>query len=256
MSNMFFDAKFFRGDISKWDVSNVRDMSGMFMGAKGFNSDLSKWEVSRVTNMPSMFRNARSFDGDISKWDVSRVINMDYMFSSAASFKQKLCGTAWVHSKASKAVMFAGSPGAISRTVCTSSAAFSPQSKEELKGAVDAYLDVSPDDNDCSDGPHGTTHTLTTHAHTRHDPNANANSNCNPNPNPNPNTFTQIVSKMASAAKKKCKQHITSQPALTHTSLFSCSIFFFAAFFVFFFLLLSLSAVQNIACIHCSTLLD
>ena len=140
MSSMFSDAKLFRGDISKWDVSNVRDMSGMFMRAKGFDSDLSKWEVSRVTNMPSMFRNATLFDSDISKWDVARVINMDYMFADAASFKHKLCGTAWVHAKASKAAMFAGSPGAISRTVCTTSAAFSPQSKEELKSALDKYL--------------------------------------------------------------------------------------------------------------------
>ena len=39
--------------------------------------------------------------------------------------------------------MFAGSPGSISRTICTksSSPVFSPQSKEELKDAVDAYLE-------------------------------------------------------------------------------------------------------------------
>ena len=42
------------------------------------------------------------------------------MFSFASSFKQKLCGAAWVRSKASKANMFLGSFGSISRTVCAS----------------------------------------------------------------------------------------------------------------------------------------
>ena len=155
MSGIFSYAKLFRGDISTWDVSNVRDMSAMFMGAKDFNGDLSEWDVSRVTNMPDMFRNAKSFDGDISKWDVSSVRNMDHMFSSATSFKQRLCGASWVHSKASKTVMFAGSPGSISRTVCTSTpSAFSPKSKQELQSAITRYVVLSPN-ADCPHGPIG-----------------------------------------------------------------------------------------------------
>ena len=66
-----------------------------------------------------MFYDAISFNSDLSKWDVSRVNDMDAMFFAAASFKQKMCGAAWVHSKASKSSMFAGSSGSISRTVCT-----------------------------------------------------------------------------------------------------------------------------------------
>ena len=50
------------GDISGWDVSNVRDMEKMFWGAKYFNGDLSKWNVSNVTSMDSMFDSAESFD--------------------------------------------------------------------------------------------------------------------------------------------------------------------------------------------------
>ena len=67
-----------------------------------------------------MFWGAASFNGEISNWDVSRVMDMDYMFWEATSFKQKLCGDAWVHSKASKHKMFEGSPGAISRRLCRS----------------------------------------------------------------------------------------------------------------------------------------
>ena len=47
---------------------------------------------------------------------------LDYMFSNSqatSSFKQKLCGAAWVHSKASKKAMFTGSYGSIASQVCT-----------------------------------------------------------------------------------------------------------------------------------------
>ena len=147
---MFSGATFFRGAISKWDVSNVRDMSSMFLRAQSFNGDLSKWDVSSVTNMPGMFHYARSFNGDISTWDVSSVNSMDHMFRGAMLFKRKLCGSAWVYSKSRKNTMFAGSLGSISKTVCTTTSAFSPQSRVELKDAVDEYAKLSPKD-DCSD---------------------------------------------------------------------------------------------------------
>ena len=157
MNRMFSHTAAFNGDISKWDVSNARDMSGMFLGAKSFDGDLSKWDVSRATDMPGMFRSASSFNSRISKWDVSRVRDMGYMFRGASSFKQKLCGAAWVHSKATKEDMFVDSRGSISRTVCTatntatSPAAFSPHSRAELRAGVDAHLgEASAGDCDAS----------------------------------------------------------------------------------------------------------
>merc|ERR1719174_827844 len=66
-----------------------------------------------------MFMDAVAFNIDISKWDVSSVDTMDNMFMDAVSFKQKLCGAAWVHSKASKESMCSGSFGSISSQVCT-----------------------------------------------------------------------------------------------------------------------------------------
>ena len=92
----------------------------MFYGAGAFNGDLSKWDVSRLKDMTHMFYNAYSFNGDLSKWDVSSVKHMDAMFCNAAFFEQNICGAAWVYSKASKVDMFAGSSGSISPTACTS----------------------------------------------------------------------------------------------------------------------------------------
>ena len=93
----------------------------MFWDATVFNSDISNWDVSRVSNMHSMFMDAAAFNIDISKWEVSSVVTMDYMFWNwqATSFKHKLCGTAWVGSKASKKAMFTGPLGSISPQVCT-----------------------------------------------------------------------------------------------------------------------------------------
>lgn len=48
-SNVFDWFSIFNQDISKWNVSNVEDMSYMFYNAKIFNQDLSKWNVEKVT---------------------------------------------------------------------------------------------------------------------------------------------------------------------------------------------------------------
>merc|ERR1719247_1372569 len=103
----------------------------MFSNAIVFNGDISKWDVSSVTDMSFMFSAAKLFNSDISKWDVSSVTDMLRMFSHATSFKQKLCGDAWINSKASKSGMFAGSSGSISTAECTTASAFSPKNKQE-----------------------------------------------------------------------------------------------------------------------------
>ena len=59
MSRMFSYTTLFNGDLSKWDVSSVKDMGSMFLAAKSFNRDISKWDVSSVANMPAMFHMGR-----------------------------------------------------------------------------------------------------------------------------------------------------------------------------------------------------
>jgi surface protein len=54
MVNMFKDSNF-NGDISGWDVSNVKDMDYMFYLARKFNGDISNWDVSNVEHMRDIF---------------------------------------------------------------------------------------------------------------------------------------------------------------------------------------------------------
>ena len=56
MTSMFAYSKF-NGDISKWDVSNVKDMYWMFNNSK-FNGNISKWDVSNVKDMKDIFKDS------------------------------------------------------------------------------------------------------------------------------------------------------------------------------------------------------
>ena len=84
MEDMFVDCFRFNKDISNWNVSNVKNMKEMFLGCKKFNSDISNWNVSNVNNMTSMFHGCKSFNQDISKWDVSKVKDHYFAFSDCS----------------------------------------------------------------------------------------------------------------------------------------------------------------------------
>jgi surface protein len=79
----------FKGDLSKWNVSNVTNMQAMFQNSQ-YKGDLSKWNVSNVSNMQAMFQNSQ-FNGNLFKWDVSNVTNMGFMFDGAAFNNTSLC---------------------------------------------------------------------------------------------------------------------------------------------------------------------
>ena len=81
MSYMFGYSEF-NGDISNWNVSNVKYMLSMFYKSKftGKNGDLSNWDVSNVKNMNYMFYESK-FNGDISNWNVRNVKDMFAMFN-------------------------------------------------------------------------------------------------------------------------------------------------------------------------------
>ncbi len=61
-------------DLNFIDVSYLTDLSGLFSGnvTRKFNGDISKWNVSNVTNMSHMFEKSK-FNVNISNWNVSNV---------------------------------------------------------------------------------------------------------------------------------------------------------------------------------------
>ena len=79
----------FTGDISKWNVSNVKEMSKMFMGSM-FNSDISGWDVSNVRIMDMMFKNSK-FNGVLSTWRPVSCWNFIEMFQMS-SFSGDISG--------------------------------------------------------------------------------------------------------------------------------------------------------------------
>jgi hypothetical protein len=82
MNSLFEDIDF-DGDISNWDVSNVKDMDYMFYTSNftGKNSpSMDKWDVSNVETMDSMFEQSK-FEQDISGWEIDPSCSTDAMFA-------------------------------------------------------------------------------------------------------------------------------------------------------------------------------
>ena len=65
----------FDGDISRWNVSNVRYMEGMFYQAL-FNKDISDWDVRQVKTMEQMFAGSQfSHITELEKWSSKIKLN-------------------------------------------------------------------------------------------------------------------------------------------------------------------------------------
>lgn len=87
MEYMFTDCCYFNQDISNWNTRNVHTMRFMFCGTK-FNRDISNWDTRNVTDMEGMFSNSE-FNRDISNWDTHNVRTMKNMFRKS-SFNQDI----------------------------------------------------------------------------------------------------------------------------------------------------------------------
>ena len=79
LSSLFAKFPTFQGDVSRWNTSNVTNMSYLFANT-AFTGDISQWNVSKVQNMSHLFY-LSSFSGDVSNWDVSNVTDMNAMFN-------------------------------------------------------------------------------------------------------------------------------------------------------------------------------
>lgn len=90
MSATFFGATAFNQSLNDWNVSNVTTMTKMFSGASNFNQPLDKWNTSKVTSLTEMFSSAPKFNQPLNSWDVAKVQTMDGMFFRAYDFNQPL----------------------------------------------------------------------------------------------------------------------------------------------------------------------
>ncbi|WP_434328555.1 BspA family leucine-rich repeat surface protein [Mycoplasma capricolum subsp. capricolum] len=95
MNSMFYNNTWFNSSsILEWDTSNVTDMGEMFGLTGSFNQDLSKWNVSKVKNFKKMFYEAKSYNNDNKplKWNdkLKSAVNMEGMFQGASSFEHSL----------------------------------------------------------------------------------------------------------------------------------------------------------------------
>ena len=81
MSSMFSYAKWVNPDVSKWNTSNVTNMSYMFTGATKANPDVSNWEVSCIEYMSDMFKDSGIRRADLSKWILNEELLGDKVWS-------------------------------------------------------------------------------------------------------------------------------------------------------------------------------
>ncbi len=104
---MFDSCVSFTTDVSKWDMSHVKEMNAMFSDCRDFTSDLSKWDLDHeIDNMNSMLNGCIKFQSDLSGWKVGKVKHMSYLFNGCESFTSDL--SKWdVSSALSMAGMFA-----------------------------------------------------------------------------------------------------------------------------------------------------
>ena len=90
LSELFKDKNTFNENIGNWDTRRVTTMQAMFEKSNSFNQDISRWNTSNVISMKKLFAGASAFNQDISSWDISNVTTMNGMFASASTFNQNL----------------------------------------------------------------------------------------------------------------------------------------------------------------------
>ena len=77
--------------INNFDTKNVNNISGMFKGCSSLGDlpDISKWDISNVTDISWMFDGCNLLESlpDLKNWDTKNIINMDGLFNDCSSIK-------------------------------------------------------------------------------------------------------------------------------------------------------------------------
>lgn len=72
-------------NISRWEVSQVEDMTQMFWNCEDFNCDLSHWNVKSVEATSGMFYNCKKLNCDLSNWELNRLKYCLGMFTGCSA---------------------------------------------------------------------------------------------------------------------------------------------------------------------------
>jgi surface protein len=80
--------------ISKWDTSNVENMSYMFYGCSSLNEideDISNWNTDKVKDITMMFTNCNSLKKvpDTSNWKICNGNKVNYMINDKSEYEVK-----------------------------------------------------------------------------------------------------------------------------------------------------------------------
>ncbi|MCT4613401.1 MAG: cadherin domain-containing protein [Marinifilaceae bacterium] len=90
LSSLFENATNFNSNISKWNVSGIKDFSRMFANTNIFDQNINNWTMSAATDLSYMFLNSKNFNGLISDWDVSNVENIEGIFQGSERFNKDI----------------------------------------------------------------------------------------------------------------------------------------------------------------------
>lgn len=95
-------------DLSKWDTTDVVDMSRMFAGCESIISlNVSNWDTSAVTDMSSMFEGCELLDAlGMDGWNTSNVTDMYAMFSNCVNLSRVPCQKWDIHNVKDRSMMF------------------------------------------------------------------------------------------------------------------------------------------------------
>ena len=87
INRMFAFSEFNNDSLKNWDVSNVEDISYMFFQSY-FNGDISNWNTSNIKYLEKTFAYS-DFDGDLSKFDLSKILVASDVFDNNKNFQKK-----------------------------------------------------------------------------------------------------------------------------------------------------------------------
>ena len=108
MSGMFVSNQMSSNDLTKWDVSNVRDFSLMFKNS--FNGNISTWNTSKAQNFSGMFDGNRVFNGSLgANWNIDGATDVSKMFYNSEGFKQDI--SSWKLSRVPQKDLFSVNSG-------------------------------------------------------------------------------------------------------------------------------------------------